>query len=67
MVAIDGLITSLQTVNSATQIISSVMEGIQSGVSMIGELLGKVWSKFSGAAQEALDKLKSIWEENDYK
>ena len=62
--ALSGLITSLSAVNSSTQIISGAMEGIQSGISKIGEFLGKIWSKFSGAAKDALDKIKSLWEEH---
>lgn len=62
--ALAGLITSLAAVNSSTQIISGAMEGIQSGISMIGDLLGKVWGMFSDAAKAALDKIKSLWEEH---
>ena len=62
--ALSGLITSLAAVNSSTQIITGAMEGIQSGVSKIGEFLGEIWSKFSGAAKDALDKIKTLWEEH---
>lgn len=62
--ALSGLLTSLSAVNSSTQIISGAMEGIQSGISKVGEFLGKIWSKFSGAAKETFDKIKSLWEEH---
>jgi len=62
--ALAGLVTSLAAVNSSTQIISSTMGGIQSGISMIGDLLSKIWGMFSGAAKDALAKIKSLWEEH---
>ena len=59
-----AIATTLTAMNSSSTLIQQTMTGIQSGVGIIGEQLGKIWEFMSNKAVEAFEKVQNFWNEH---
>tara|TARA_R100000005_G_C4994845_1_gene201785 strand:+ start:1567 stop:2376 length:810 start_codon:yes stop_codon:yes gene_type:complete len=59
-----AIAATLTTMNTSSTLIQQTMTSIQSGVSVIGEALGKIWESMSSKAMEAVQKIENFWNEH---
>ena len=59
-----AIAATLQGMSASSTLMQSTMNGIQSGLSKVSEVLGKIWSKFTEAGTKAFNAVKDVWNEH---